>query len=48
VQGYSGDGGPALNAKLGGPKGLAHDGGSNLYLADTENHAIRRIDLKSE
>ena len=46
-QGYSGDGGPALNAKLGGPKGLAYDAGAGLYLADTENHAIRRINLKT-
>lgn len=45
--GYSGDGGPALNATLGGPKGLAYDGNGNLYLADTENHVIRRIDLKT-
>ena len=43
-QGYSGDGGPARLAKLAGPKGLAL-AGRNLYLADTENHAIRRIDL---
>ncbi len=43
-QGYTGDGGRALDAKLGGPKGLAlrQDG---LYVADTENHVIRRIDL---
>jgi sugar lactone lactonase YvrE len=45
--GYSGDGGSALNATLGGPKGLAYDGGENLYLADTENHAIRRVSLKT-
>jgi sugar lactone lactonase YvrE len=43
-QGYSGDGGPARLARLAGPKGLALSG-RNLYLADTENHAIRRIDL---
>jgi NHL repeat len=50
--GYSGDGGPALNAKFGapgnalnGPKGVAYSGGM-LYIADTENHVIRRIDLK--
>ena len=51
--GYSGDGGPAVSAKFGGslaraagPKGLAYSGG-NLYIADTESHAIRRIDLYS-
>ncbi len=43
-QGYSGDGGPALTAKLAGPKGLAL-AGQHLFLADTENHVIRRIDL---
>lgn len=42
--GYSGDGGPARLARLAGPKGLALSGRS-LYLADTENHAVRRIDL---
>src|ERR1700730_9791877 len=45
--GYSGDGGPALHAQLGGPKGLAYDGDDNLYLADTENHAIRRVNVKT-
>ena len=45
--GYTGDGGPAIDATLGGPKGLAYDGGENLFLADTENHAIRRINLKT-
>jgi DNA-binding beta-propeller fold protein YncE len=45
-QGYAGDGGPARQAKLAGPKGLALAGGA-LYLADTENHVIRRVDLAS-
>ena len=45
-QGYAGDGGPALAAKLGGPKGLAYAAGQ-LYVADTENHVIRKIDLTS-
>ena len=45
-QGYAGDGGPARAAKLGGPKGLAYFRGL-LYVADTENHAIRRLDLSS-
>ena len=44
AQGYTGDGGPARLATLGGPKGLAI-GGRGLYVADTENHAIGRIDL---
>jgi sugar lactone lactonase YvrE len=45
-QGYSGDGGPARLATLAGPKGLACARGS-LYVADTENHVVRRIDLES-
>jgi sugar lactone lactonase YvrE len=45
-QGYAGDGGPAVNATLGGPKGLAYRPGE-LFVADTENHVIRRIDLAS-
>jgi DNA-binding beta-propeller fold protein YncE len=45
-QGYAGDGGAARAAKLGGPKGLAYSKGQ-LYVADTENHVIRRIDLKT-
>jgi sugar lactone lactonase YvrE len=44
--GYAGDGGPAVRARFAGPKGLAcfRD---LLYIADTESHTIRRIDLKS-
>jgi len=46
-QGYSGDGGSALAAKLGGPKGLALAPDGRLFLADTENHAVRVIDPAS-
>ena len=42
-EGYSGDGGPAALAQLTGPRGLALDAAGNLYVADSGNHAIRRI-----
>jgi len=44
-EGYSGDGGPALRATVRGPKGLAYSADRRLYVADTENHVIRAIDL---
>jgi DNA-binding beta-propeller fold protein YncE len=43
--GYSGDGGPALAAKLNGPKGIAYSPDRSVYIADTESHVVRRIDL---
>jgi hypothetical protein len=42
--GYSGDGGSAVKARLNGPKGLRCDRAGNLIIADCENHAIRRVD----
>jgi sugar lactone lactonase YvrE len=42
--GYSGDGGLASKAQLNSPAGLAVDSAGNVYIADTENHVIRRVD----
>lgn len=47
-QGYTGDGGPALQATFNGPKGIAYSRTDNsLYIVDTENHVIRRMSLGS-
>ncbi|HUN32782.1 MAG TPA: hypothetical protein VMU95_12285 [Trebonia sp.] len=46
--GYSGDGGPAYNAKLDQPTGLAFDAKGNLYIADSGNNVIRRVDAKTD
>lgn len=46
-KGYAGDGGPASEAAFNGPKGLACDPDGNLYVVDTENHAIRRVDART-
>jgi len=43
--GYSGDGGPASAARLNEPKSVALDAQGRLYIADSENHLIRRVDL---
>ncbi|HPR83693.1 MAG TPA: NHL repeat-containing protein [Pontiellaceae bacterium] len=46
--GFTGDGGPALLAALNGPKGISiSPDGQRIFLADTENHVIRMIDLKT-
>ncbi|MDO9118465.1 MAG: hypothetical protein Q8N04_02225 [Nitrospira sp.] len=42
--GFSGDGGPASQACLNEPKGLAIDRQGNLFVADSENHVVRRVD----
>ena len=41
---FSGDGGPAAVAQLNTPTAVALDLQSNLYIADSENHRIRKID----
>ena len=42
--GFVGDGGPATEATLQFPRGLAVDGAGNLFIADTQNHRIRKVD----
>ena len=42
--GFSGDGGAATDARLNLPRGIALDGSGNLYIADTKNHRIRKVD----
>jgi streptogramin lyase len=46
-KGYDGDGGDARKAKLNGPKGIAWSPDGGVYIADTESHTIRRIDLRT-
>ena len=43
TQGFSGDGGAATAARLNRPTGVALDGAGNLYIADENNHRIRKV-----
>jgi streptogramin lyase len=45
-KGFTGNGGPALQATLSGPKCVSIDAGGNVYFADTESHSIRYLDVK--
>jgi hypothetical protein len=47
TKGYSGDGGPGINATMNGPKHLAIDPAGGILITDTENHVIRRYDPKT-
>jgi streptogramin lyase len=46
-KGYTGDGGPALEATFNLPHEIRFDKDGNYYIADMSNHAIRRVDAKT-
>src|SRR5881296_4383058 len=43
TQGFSGDGGAAVDAQLAYPNSVAVDGAGNLFIADTNNQRVRRV-----
>jgi Ca2+-binding RTX toxin-like protein len=45
---FGGDGGPAVAAMLNQPQGVTVDGQGNLFIADTQNDRIRRVDAASQ
>ncbi|MGE3819451.1 MAG: hypothetical protein AB7I30_08450 [Isosphaeraceae bacterium] len=46
-KGFSGDGGPATEARLDEPYGVVLDGSGNLFFADRLNRRVRRVDVKT-
>ncbi len=47
VQGFAGDGGPASAARLDSPAAVAIDAAGDIFIADSHNHRIRRVDAAS-
>jgi sugar lactone lactonase YvrE len=46
-QGYSGDGGPALEASLNQPYEVRFDRAGNMFFAEMQNHVVRRVDART-
>lgn len=44
IPGYAGDGGPATSARLSGPMSVLVDGAGFVYIADTGNNVVRKVD----
>jgi trimeric autotransporter adhesin len=44
---FSGDGGPANQSSLNGPVGIALDSAGNVFIADTNNNRVRRVDTRT-
>ena len=47
-KGYSGDGGPALQASLNVPHEVLFDRAGNMYFVERDNHVVRRVDAKTK
>lgn len=45
--GYSGDGGKALEASISHPSAIALDNNNNLFIADDFKHCVRKVDLQT-
>jgi hypothetical protein len=45
--GYAGDGGPAMSAMLNSPLASTMDGAGNIYIADSGNNMVRKVDAKT-
>ncbi len=44
TRGYAGDNGPATNAELNQPRGVRVDNNGNIWIADTGNNVVRKVD----
>ena len=46
IQGYTGDGGPAIEARIGSPTAIALDGDGSLYFTDSAYHVVPKVDTR--